>query len=55
VWGRGEAHTGVLWGILKEDPGVGGRIVVRWIFREWDVGAWIESCWLRIRTGSGHL
>ena len=26
------------------DPGVDGRIILRWIFRQWDVGAmdWIE-------------
>ena len=32
------------------DPGVDGRIVLRWIFRKWDVGVW-----LRIGTGGGHL
>ena len=27
-----------------EDSGVGGRIILRWIFRKWDVGGmdWIE-------------
>jgi hypothetical protein len=26
------------------DPGVDGRIILRWIFRKWDVGSvdWIE-------------
>jgi hypothetical protein len=27
------------------------RIILRWIFRKWDVGAWTESSWLRIGTG----
>jgi hypothetical protein len=31
------------------------RIVIRWIFRKWDGGAWIGMIWLRIGTGSGHL
>jgi hypothetical protein len=38
----------VLWGNLRErchleDPGVDGRIILRWIFRKWDVGGmdWI--------------
>jgi hypothetical protein len=22
-----------------EDPGMGGRIILRWMFRKWDVGA----------------
>jgi len=26
-----------------------------WIFRKWDVGAWIESSWFRIGTGGGRL
>ena len=23
-----------------KDPGTDGRIILRWIFRKWDVGAW---------------
>jgi hypothetical protein len=26
-----------------EDPGVGGRIILRWIFRKWGVGFWTGS------------
>jgi hypothetical protein len=41
--GRGVVHTGFWWGTLREsvhleDPGVDGRIILRWIFRKWDVG-----------------
>ena len=41
--GRREAYTGFWWGNLRErahleDPGVDGRIILRWIFREWDMG-----------------
>jgi len=32
-----------------------GRIILRWIFRKWDVGACTGSIWLRIGTGGGHL
>jgi len=37
------------------DPGVDGRIILRWIFRKWDVGVWTGSSWLRIGTGGGHF
>ena len=39
----------------KRVPGVDGRIILRWIFRKWDVGVWTGSGWLRIGTGGGHL
>jgi hypothetical protein len=34
-----------------EDPVVDGRIISRWIFRKWDVGACTGSIWLRIGKG----
>ena len=38
--GRGEAHTGFRWGNLRErdhleEPGIDGRIILRWIFMKW--------------------
>jgi len=32
-----------------------GRLILRWLFRKWDVGVWSGSSWLRIGTGGGHL
>jgi len=60
VWGRGEAYTGFWWGNLREgdhwgDPGIDGRIILRWIFRKLAVVVWTGSSWLRIGTGGGHL
>jgi len=37
------------------DPGLGRRIILRWILRKWDVGVWTGSSWLRIGTGGGQL
>jgi hypothetical protein len=37
-----------------EDPGVDGRIILRWIFRMWNVGVWTGSSWLRIGTECGN-
>jgi len=47
------------WILIERDhlgnPGVGRRIILRWIFRKWDVGVWTGLSWLRIGTGGGHL
>jgi hypothetical protein len=46
--GKREVHTGFWWGDLREgdqlvDPGVDGRIILKWIFQKWDAGTgWIE-------------
>jgi hypothetical protein len=49
-------YTEFWWGNLRErdhleDPDIDGRIILRWIFRKWDVWAWTGSIWLRIVTG----
>jgi hypothetical protein len=48
VWGRVDVHTGFWWGDLREgdhleDPGVDGRLILKWIFKQWDGGKdWID-------------
>jgi hypothetical protein len=37
------------------DPGVDGRIKLRWIFRKWDMGIWPESSRLMVGRGGGQL
>ena len=56
-WGE---RRGVCRGNLREivhlgDPGIDGRIILRWILRKWDVGLWTGSSWLRRGTVGGHL
>jgi hypothetical protein len=58
--GRGKPYTGFRWGNMMErdhleDPGVHERIILRWIFRKWDMGVETGSSWLRVGTGGGHL
>jgi len=60
VWGWVEVYTGFWWRNLRErdhfkDPGVDGRIILRWILRKCNVGAWTGSIWPRIGTGGEHL
>jgi hypothetical protein len=54
--GEREVHTGFWWGDLREgdhlrDPGIDGRIILKWI-KTWD-GAWTGLSWLRIGTRGG--
>jgi hypothetical protein len=60
AYGEGEVFTGFWLGNLRErdhwgDPVVDGRIVLRWIFRKWNVGVCTGLSWLRIETVGGHL
>jgi hypothetical protein len=59
-WGGERCVQGFGGGNLSErdhwgDPGVEGRIILRWIFRKWDVGVWTGLSWLSIERGGGHL
>jgi hypothetical protein len=48
AWRTGEVHTGLWWEYLRErdhleNVGVDGRIILKWIFNQWDGGAeWID-------------
>jgi hypothetical protein len=37
------------------DPDVGGRIILRWIFRKLEGVVGTGWSWLRMGTGGGHL
>jgi len=54
--GRVEVYIRFWWGNLRErhhleGPGIDGMIILRWIFKKWDVGACTGLIWLRTGTG----
>ena len=56
---KGRGYAGFWWDSLREsdhleDPGVDGRIILKWIFRKWDRVAGTGLIWLRIETGGGQ-
>jgi hypothetical protein len=57
TYGAEERHIqGFWWENLRErDPGIDGRIILKWIFRKWDVRVWTGSRWLRVVTDGRHL
>jgi hypothetical protein len=51
--GRGEECTDFWWRNLRErdhygDPDVDEMIILRRVFRKWDVGVWIGLSWIGI-------
>ena len=59
MWERRGPYM-VWWGTLNErdhleEPGVDGRIILRWVYGKWVAGTWTGLIRLRIGTGGGHL
>ena len=58
--GIGEAYTGFWWRNLRvrtnlKNPGLDGRIILKYIFKKWDMGLWTGMIWLRVGTVCGYL
>jgi hypothetical protein len=59
AWGEERRIQGLV-GKLRErdylgEPGVDGVMILRYIFRKRDVGAWTGLSWLRIGVGGVQL
>jgi len=57
---REELHIGFWWADLRKgdhlvDLDVNGKIILKWIFKNWNEKAWSGLIWLRIETGIGRL
>jgi hypothetical protein len=37
------------------NPDINGRIILKWISKKWNGGAWTGLIWFRIRAGGGLL
>jgi hypothetical protein len=52
-------YSALVWKLRETDhlgnPGLDDMIILRWIFRKWEVGVWTGLIWLGIGTGGGHL
>jgi hypothetical protein len=55
-------HIGCWWGNLRErddleDLFVDNRVILKWIFKKYDLGGgvWLGLMWLRTGTGGGLL
>jgi hypothetical protein len=54
-------HVGGIWceDLMQRDHvkelGLGGRIILKLIFKKWQGEAWTGFIWLRIGTVSGHF
>jgi len=58
--GEERVWVGSWWGNRREgdhwgELGVNVLIILRWIYRRWDVGTWTELGWPRIETGGGRF
>jgi hypothetical protein len=58
--GEGRGMYRVLMGKLEGKRPLGRprcrlRLILRWIFRKWDVGVWTGLSWLRIGMGGRHM
>jgi len=60
IMGRGERYSGFWWGNGRErgylgKRGADGRIILKWIFKKWELVLWSGLIWFRIGTVFWHL
>jgi len=60
MYGERERYTGFWWGNVRErgylgKGGADGRIILKWIFKKWELVLWTGLIWLGIGTVFWHL
>ena len=58
--GRRQVYTEFWWGDLREtdhlkDPNIDGTIILKLIFKKWDVGAWTGLNWRELLNAVMNL
>ena len=58
IWGIGEVHAEFWWGEVRErdhleEQGVNRRVMLKCIFKNWDVEVMTGMFWLRLGRGGG--
>jgi len=60
IWETGEVHAEFWWGDVRErahlkEQGVNRRVILKCIFKKWDVEAMTGMFWLRLGRGGGYF
>jgi hypothetical protein len=55
TYGRGERWGNLRKKVHLQDPGIDGKIILRWVLKKWNEVVWTGLIWITIGRGGGHL